>query len=82
MDYEQQCCEIINNQRFTNMAIKTNKEDEKKDRIVLLTELLTRLASSDTSYGVSELGRELSKNYYHLWNRSDGYLRTAFLKDI
>jgi IclR family KDG regulon transcriptional repressor len=48
------------------MAIKTNKEDEKKDRIVLLTELLTRLASSDTSYGVSELGRELSKNKFYI----------------
>ena len=47
------------------MAIKTNKK-EGSDRIALLADILTRLAYSDTSFGISELGRELSKNKMYI----------------
>lgn len=39
---------------------------EKTDKIHILVDVLTRLASSDASLGVSELGRELSKNKVYI----------------
>ena len=49
------------------MAIGTKKIEEKINRICLLIDILTRIAHADTSFGVSELGREFSKNkvYVH-----------------
>jgi DNA-binding IclR family transcriptional regulator len=49
---------------MANMA-KTNKK-EGTDRIVLLADILKRLAHSDTILGVSELGREYSKNKVYI----------------
>jgi DNA-binding IclR family transcriptional regulator len=49
-----------------NMAIKTDKKEEKTDRIALLVDILTRIAHTDTSFGVSELGREFSKNKVYI----------------
>ena len=49
-----------------NMAMKTNKKEEKTDKIVLLAEILTRLAYSDNSFGISELGCEFSKNKVYI----------------
>ena len=50
----------------TNMAIKTNKKEERTDKTALLVEILTRFASSDTSLGISELSREYSKNQMYI----------------
>jgi DNA-binding IclR family transcriptional regulator len=50
---------------MTNMTMKNNKE-ERADRIVLLADILKRLAYSDTMLGVSELGREYSKNKVYI----------------
>jgi IclR family transcriptional regulator, KDG regulon repressor len=48
------------------MVNKTTKKKEKTDKISLLADILTRLATSDTSFGVSELGREHSKNKMYI----------------
>jgi DNA-binding IclR family transcriptional regulator len=47
-------------------AIKTKNKEEKTDRIALLADLLKRFACSDTPFGVSDLGRELSKNKVYI----------------
>lgn len=47
------------------MAIKANKK-EGPDRIALLADILRRLAYSDTSFGISELSREFSKNKMYI----------------
>jgi len=44
------------------MIMKEIKKEEKTDKITLATNILTRLAYADTSFGVSELGRNLSKS--------------------
>jgi IclR family KDG regulon transcriptional repressor len=48
------------------MAIKSTKKEESTDKITLIAEIVKRLAYSDTSLGISELGREYSKNKIYI----------------